>query len=241
MLSRSLSRPLARPLARPLDGIWRPSALFQSGAKGAWYDISDRTTLYQDAAGTTPVTSDGDPVGLVLDKSGNGNHLSQSVSAARPTYRAGGGLHWLEADGVDDTLRAQYAADLAQPSTIVHAGSSSGDVYLGSHTSSTSRNLFRSDSIYAGAFLNFTKTTDDACRTAIFNGAGSAVRKNGVQVASGNAGTQASAGITLFSDYNLAPWYPGKLYSLLVVGGLLTSQELLLSETYLAKRAGVIL
>ena len=80
------------------------NVIFGNNEQGAWFDPSDLTTLYQDAAGTTPVTADGDPVGLMLDKSGNGNHASQSVAAARPTYRTDGTLHWLEFDGVDDEL-----------------------------------------------------------------------------------------------------------------------------------------
>src|SRR5690554_1686753 len=78
--------------------------LFEDGAKGVWYDPSDLSTLFQDAEGTTPVTADGDPVGLMLDKSGNGNHVSQSVSAARPVYRTDGEHYWLEFDGIDDML-----------------------------------------------------------------------------------------------------------------------------------------
>jgi len=81
-----------------------PLSLFSNGEQGAWYDPSDLTTLYQDSAGTTPVTADGDPVGLMLDKSGNDNHAIQSVAAARPVYRTDGTLHWLEFDGVDDRL-----------------------------------------------------------------------------------------------------------------------------------------
>lgn len=34
-----------------------------------WYDPSDWSTLFQDSAGTIPVTAVGDPVGLMLDKS----------------------------------------------------------------------------------------------------------------------------------------------------------------------------
>jgi hypothetical protein len=40
-----------------------------SAATGVWYDPSDTTTLFQDSAGTTPVTASGQPVGLMLDKS----------------------------------------------------------------------------------------------------------------------------------------------------------------------------
>ena len=42
---------------------------FAAGEQGAWYDPSDLTTLFQDSAGTTPVTAVEQPVGLMLDKS----------------------------------------------------------------------------------------------------------------------------------------------------------------------------
>ena len=43
--------------------------LFSNGEQGFFYDPNDLTTLYQDAAGTIPVTAAGQPVGLMLDKS----------------------------------------------------------------------------------------------------------------------------------------------------------------------------
>ena len=42
--------------------------LFANGEQGFFYDPSDMGTMYQDAAGTVPVTAVGQPVGLVLDK-----------------------------------------------------------------------------------------------------------------------------------------------------------------------------
>lgn len=81
-----------------------PLELFAGGKQGVWYDPSDKSTLFQDVAGTIPVTKDGDPVALMRDKSGNGNHATQTVSTARPVYKTDGVLHWLEFDGVDDTL-----------------------------------------------------------------------------------------------------------------------------------------
>lgn len=44
-------------------------SLFGLGEQGFAYDPNDLTTLYQDAARTIPVTSVGQPVGLILDKS----------------------------------------------------------------------------------------------------------------------------------------------------------------------------
>jgi hypothetical protein len=65
-----------------------PGSLFASNEQGVWYDPSDMATLFQDAAGTTPVTAVEQPVGLILDKSGRGNHASQSTSTARPVLSA---------------------------------------------------------------------------------------------------------------------------------------------------------
>ena len=55
---------------------------------GAWFDPEDMSTMYQDAAGTIPVTALEQPVGKWLDKSGNGNHATQSITASRPTLSA---------------------------------------------------------------------------------------------------------------------------------------------------------
>lgn len=95
-----------------------PTALF-SGDTGGWWDVSDLARLYQDSAGTTPVTGADQPVGRIEDKSGNGNHLTQAAAAQRPMLRSGGGLWWLEFDGVDDVLAATFT--LAQPLTQITA------------------------------------------------------------------------------------------------------------------------
>jgi hypothetical protein len=82
-----------------------PSELFDAGEKGVWYDISDLSTLFQDSAGTIPVTGDGQPVGRVLDKSGNNIHATQATDGNRPTYRVDvNGLAYLQFDGINDSL-----------------------------------------------------------------------------------------------------------------------------------------
>ncbi len=80
-------------------------ALFANGEQGAWYDPSDFSTMFQDSAGTTPVTATGQPVGRILDKSGRGNHATQPTAAARPVYQIdGSGRPHLLFDGVDDFM-----------------------------------------------------------------------------------------------------------------------------------------
>ena len=91
MVTRSILRPVLRPVTRAVSDTIRgfnPRSLFAAGEQGIWLDPSDFSTLFQDAAGTTPVTAVGQPVGLALDKSGRGNHASQTTSASRPTVEA---------------------------------------------------------------------------------------------------------------------------------------------------------
>lgn len=47
---------------------FNPRKLFRNGEQGVHYDPSDFSTLFQDSAGTTPVTAVEQPVGLMLDK-----------------------------------------------------------------------------------------------------------------------------------------------------------------------------
>ena len=53
---------------------------------------------------TTAVTQMGDPVAAMLDKSGNGNHMTQVSTPAQPLYGTNIDQHWLSFDGVDDFL-----------------------------------------------------------------------------------------------------------------------------------------
>ena len=66
---------------------FNPASLFAAGEQGAWYDPSDLTTLFQDAAGTTPTTME-TRVRLMLDKSGRGNHATAPSDASSPILRA---------------------------------------------------------------------------------------------------------------------------------------------------------
>ena len=56
----------------------------------AWWDIATLATLYQDSAGTTPVSGDGVPIGYIADRSGNGRYVRQTgATSTRPTYTTG--------------------------------------------------------------------------------------------------------------------------------------------------------
>jgi len=87
------------------------TSLFSASEQGAFYIpmpiVNGAQSLFQDSAGTVPVTADGDPDGLMIDQSPNNNNASQSVSAERPLYNLENGLHSLKGDGVDDNIVSQ--------------------------------------------------------------------------------------------------------------------------------------
>ena len=93
--------------------------LFANGEQGFWYDPNDLSMMFQDAAGTVPVTAAGQAVGLIRDKSGRNNHAYQTTSASRPILRQNvtTGAYYLEFDGTDDFLQTSVA--LPFPATAV--------------------------------------------------------------------------------------------------------------------------
>lgn len=89
----------------PIEALVRAS-LFGNAEQGAWFDPSDFSTLFQDSAGTTPVTAVGQPVGRILDKSGRGNHATVAATGSRPTLgQDASGRYFLLFDGSDDFLQ----------------------------------------------------------------------------------------------------------------------------------------
>ncbi|MCP4709114.1 MAG: BspA family leucine-rich repeat surface protein, partial [Planctomycetes bacterium] len=108
MIKRLIKSPIQRVIKSALSplpdsaGITSIADLFANGEYGAWFDLSDASTLYQDSGATTAVSSNGDPIGRVNDKSGNTANALQTVSAARPTYNSSN--QSADLDLVDDNM-----------------------------------------------------------------------------------------------------------------------------------------
>lgn len=51
-----------------------------------WFDFSDLSTLFQDTGATSPVTTTGQSIARINDKSGNSRNATQATPAAQPTY-----------------------------------------------------------------------------------------------------------------------------------------------------------
>jgi hypothetical protein len=130
-LTRSTSR--SRFFGLPFS----PSVLFAAGEQGVWYDPSDFSTLFQNAAGTTPVTAVEQPVRLMLDKSGRGNHATAPNDTARPVLRARYNLllntTTLATQSVT-VVAAAHTLRFTGTGSITLSGTASGTYSAGSHS-----------------------------------------------------------------------------------------------------------
>jgi hypothetical protein len=256
------------PLIGPRNGLgftgrkplasWTPAKLFTGGVEGAWYDPSDLTTMYQ--SGTrgspgAPVAADGDPVGLILDKSGNGHDLTQAAAASRPLYKTAGGLRWLQFDGNDDMLTgtlpiaslggnlSKTAIVAVRPSdgasrTVFHYGAigTAGKAF-GLSESPNGIEFFQwaADLIAAGQ-----QSLLDKVITGIKNANLLTSRKNGAVIAGPTdegATTLDSNALTVGSlpTFNL---YLGRIYGVIIIAG---NPDPTLAETWMGTKAGLAL
>jgi hypothetical protein len=240
-----------------------------------WLDPSDLSTLFQDSAGTTPVTADGHPVGKILDKSGNGYHASQSTASKRPLYRTSGGLSWLEFDGVDDSLSLSGSGlNILRNSPAATGIAAVKDntpgslrVFLQVTRQADSNTRYQMRTSASSAYEMQTRW-DDVTSTVVSGGTvtGSSqvvtmsadfatggsgshkIRVNGTQVASGaqvggagNTPDTASQRVSVGSFVEIANWYSGRIFQLILFRSVLNAANLALAESYVAGKAGVSL
>lgn len=241
-------------------------ALFAGGKQGVWYDPSDKSTLFQDVAGTVPVTKDGDPVALMRDKSGNGNHATQTVSAARPVYKTDGILHWLAFDGTDDSFVLSRTALLADKSQSIFSAYSLNAIssfasifsaigagegitqFYSAQTANRRAAIATKTSLALVIVANLpTLLKTKVVRTTLFN------RKDGRLTDTENRGGEASGSLALNSDIALpvngysigkasgAAYANISLYGLIVVSGDLSVSDVYSAESALANKSGVTL
>jgi hypothetical protein len=145
---------------------FNPASLFAASEQGAWYDPSDITTLFQDDAGTTPVTAAGQSVGLMLDKSGRGNHATQANLAQRPLYQIdSGGRPYLLFDGSDDSM----ATGNINPGAIDKAQVFAGLRKLSDAARGILVELSNNSQVNTGAFLIDGPRTNGATNFRLFS------------------------------------------------------------------------
>ena len=118
-----------------IEQVMQPYMLVNSNTYAAYLTLVDET-LFRDTAGTDPVRAADQPVGLVLDRSGNDNHAQQTTANARPFYKTGPAR--INFDGVDDALVTTFATSLGSDCTVGRAVPGTGAQILTGQTIGTS-------------------------------------------------------------------------------------------------------
>lgn len=229
-----------------------------------WLDPSDRATLWQDSAGTTPVVAAGDPIGRILDKSGAGILATQATTTSRALWQT----TYAGFDGVDDSW-ATSAIDFtstdkvtmvvgvrklsdAADGMVFQLAAANGNFDLrapGSATAAKFQYASRGATTTAVPFTTsaaynapisavVTSSSDIAAPSAI-------LRVNGVQVSAvvttQGGGNFSNAILNIGRAGGASLPFNGNLYGLMIIGRLLTADELSLCERYMAQKSGVTL
>ena len=268
--------PILNPIMRAIlgarvGGAFDPLSLFATGEVGVYYDPSDMSTLFQDSAGTTPVTAAGQPVGKMLDKSGNGYHATQPTAGKRPLLQTDGTYWWLQGDGIDDCMSTnaidftgtnkmtvwagvrkvddtvsiicELSAAIGNPGTFY---SVTGTNVGGTGYSAISRGSAEVE--LEQASRNFTYSgVDTAVITQFHDIPGDLSRgwRNGVAGIDGTAdkgtGNFGNYPMYLMSRAGSGLFFNGRLYSLIVRGAASSADELTKANQWTASKCGVTL
>lgn len=245
-------------------------SLFANNEQGFAFDFNDLSTMYQDAAGITPVTSVGQPVGKVLDKSGRGNHATQSTSAKRPILQqnATTGTYYLLFDGVDDCLvtdNITWGTDAVTVFSGINKLNDKNNYAMVCefgvvYSTNQSFNLQAPNTAQRYAFESRGSAYTTAATNAIYPSPHKAVlvgqgkistnlnklRVNTVNAANsngsqGNLLNYGSFALNIGSRGAKELFYSGHLYSLVGISRLATDTEITNTENIIAKNVGVTL
>lgn len=218
--------------ANPDDAIL---ALFAGGKQGVWYDPSDKSTLFQDVAGTIPVTKDGDPIGLMKDKSGNGYHATQSISTARPLYKTDGVLSWFDTDGIDDWFETNYTPSSDWSSGIGIAVHKLGGFVFESYEGAA--NNYLAASVQSIGIFSPPSSTNFNAKYFEFGVPFTCL----AQISGDNIGTVPLAIGARNTGAGLRNPVKASLFGLVITNFIMSAEQIGSVDKYLAKKSGVTL
>jgi hypothetical protein len=175
------------------QAAFSPASLFAAGEPGAWWDPSDMSTLFQDSAGTTPVTAVEQPVGRMLDKSGRGNHAFQSTAASRPVLSARVNL-LTKTEQFDDAVWQKARISVSANAVAAPNGLLTAEKLIEDTTASQTHAVFQlfSPNLVVGAAHTFSFYAKASERSWVAFGSNSAIGLGGIvwfNLTSGTVGT----------------------------------------------------
>ena len=219
---------------------WTPNLL----SLAAWYDASDENMIFKD---------DSDRVSEWLDQSGNERDVEQFESDAQPLSgtRTLNGLNALAFSGSANQFLSTTESISGQPLTAFavaqfDAAGSDATVFDGNESERCMLRRRSSGALaaFADSWLDGPVTAAEAVIASVeFNGANSAIRKNGGTAATGNAGTgDMESGLTIGNvsgepDSNHR--MNGLIGELIFLEGTLAEAERQRVEGYLAHKWGL--
>lgn len=246
-----------------------PSSFFSNNEQGVWYEPSlTNGTLFQDSAGTTPVTAVEQPVGLMLDKSGRGNHAFIATAIDRPILRQdAGGRYYLACNGANTWMQTNSIDFTATGKVTVFAGvrklsdaatgmfvelspainTSPGSFALRTpHTAGANYAFLSNGTILGGAVSgNSYPAPISNVLTAVgdISGDSARLRINGLEVPGGvgdqGTGNYGNYPLYLFRRGGTSLPFNGSFYGLLIRGALTSDAQIAAMERWLAPKTGV--
>lgn len=172
------------------------ASMFASGEQGVWYDPSDLSTMFQDAAGTIPVTAVGQPVGLMLDKSKNGVEINGTKRVNLLSYT----------EQFDNSAWVKYSSTISGNAAVDPLGRSAADKLIESNTNNAHYIWRGSFSVSIGQTYIFSCSAKAAERNKIFLGSHDGLVGWGVSfnLANGTiSGNRIGSGLSLVSSSSI--------------------------------------
>lgn len=275
ILSHRLTTPLTS-VANAVGDVFKPTynqiikSLFANNEQGFAYDPNDLSTMFQDAAGTVPVTGAGQPVGLIKDKSGRNNHAYQTNAASRPLLQrnATTGAYYLAFDGTDDFLVTNSVnftttdevslftgvknTGLSLYQNIVElsaSASANNGAFLLRCPQDTTQILYWSSGTVAATIFTLSTTSDLLAGVVLSTQSKISTDKLNLRVNMSLTKVGSEQGAGSYGNYPLyigrrggvSNPFNGHIYGLVGVGRLTSGDEILAIEKELAKRTGVML
>lgn len=240
-----------------------PELAFSAKESGACFQ--ERTG----AGATTPSGVDG-VVGSLRNFGTKGGWLTAPTDAARPIFRASAALRYLEADGLDDVLSGSLGAlravagwtlifgvrntgSTATARNVIFitsgAGNSragyffattSGDVTLAGRRASADGAAVASAGPHSSTDYTATGISDYTNTDAFLRADGVQEGQNTTWLTAGLSDNDAGA-VQLFAGLGPGGFLPGRLYSLLAFGSVLSPADLNLAERWTAEQMGMTL
>lgn len=172
-----------------------------SGCK-LWLDFSDANTLYTDA-GTNKVTTDGQLIYQINDKSTNNKNFTQTTESKRPVYKLNIKNNNSASQWIDDEFMTCPTFSVNQPNTIITVAYVTANKYL--FDGGTTRQLNEISNrnrvhVYAGTSVyspSIITTPSYIIITTRFNGENSTVSINSSVDTTINPGTANLGGMYL--------------------------------------------